>query len=159
MNDKVIILGIDPGLHKTGWGIVQKEKGECYYQNSGSIATLASVDLSSRLLQIFKSITEIIQQYKPIHVAIEETYVNANSKSSLHLAHARAVAIVAAANIGLSVVPYQAKTVKKSLTGSGNAEKDIVAKMLRLRLLNFSNTNDKDAIDALAIAFCHCNYL
>ena len=157
MNKKSIILGIDPGLNRTGWGIIHSAGDSYYYKACGSIVTSSDTDLSMRLLKIFNGIIEVIRLHSPIAVAIEETYVNSNSKTSLHLAHARAAAIIAVANMGMIPTPYQSKTAKKVLTGSGNADKDIVAKMLKLRLIQFEGVNDKDAVDALSIAFCHAH--
>jgi crossover junction endodeoxyribonuclease RuvC len=155
----MIILGIDPGLHKTGWGIIKLAGGECSYTACGSIHTDPKIDLPLRLLTIFHGIHRVLTDYKPLHSALEETYVNLNAKSSLYLAHARAVAMVAAAEKGVAPATYQAKTAKKTLTGDGNASKEMVAKMLLLRLNDFTGHHDKDAIDALSIAFCHAHYL
>jgi len=153
------IFGIDPGLNKTGWGLIALLNGQQKYLACGTIKTFSEEDLSIRLLKIFNSLKELIVLYQPNLVAIEETYVNSNSKSSLHLAHARAAAMLAAAECGLISVPYQAKTIKKAVTGSGNADKEQVIKMLKLRLTGLELIKDKDAIDALALAFCHSNYI
>ena len=157
MSERKIILGIDPGLNNTGWGIISSIRDTHCYQACGSIQTTVNDHLSIRLLKIFNQITEVINHYHPSDVAIEETYVNSNSKTSLHLAHARSAAIVATANMNLIPISYQSKTAKKVLTGSGSADKSIVAKMLRLRLQQFQDIKDKDAIDALSIAFCHAH--
>lgn len=153
------ILGIDPGLNKTGWGIVTIHSGHYQYIDSGVITTNLSNELQTRLLHIFNNINKIILLYQPNETALEETYVNINSKSSLHLAHARAAAMLAAANAGLRVTSYQAKTIKKTLTGTGAADKEQVAKVLNMRLTGCTAVKDQNAIDALALAFCHANYL
>ncbi|AEI88539.1 MAG: crossover junction endodeoxyribonuclease RuvC [Candidatus Midichloria mitochondrii] len=153
------ILGIDPGLSKTGWGLILLNRGQQLYLDCGSIHTSTGEQLPNRLLEIFNSIKELVLIHQPDFVALEETYVNTNSKSSLHLAHARAAAMLAIAQCNLTIIPYQAKTVKKVVTGNGGADKEQVAKMLKLRLNGLDKTNDKDAIDALALAFCHSNYI
>jgi crossover junction endodeoxyribonuclease RuvC len=153
------ILGIDPGLNRTGWGIVESVNGNLVYLCCGTIKTSSKDDFSLRLLFIFKQICNIISQEKPNFAALEETYVNNNSKTSLHLAHARAAAMIAVAENNLALEPYQAKTIKKAITGSGNADKQQVEKMLKLRLKGLEAITDTDAIDALALAFCHANYL
>ena len=152
------IIGIDPGLSKTGWGLIELRRGDCYYLDSGFIATNAADELSVRLLHIFNEINKLIVLHHPEMAALEETYVNVNSKTSLHLAHARAASIIALASAGLFVKPYPAKTIKKTLTGTGNADKEQVAKMLMMRLINCAAVKDHNAIDALALAFCHANF-
>lgn len=152
------ILGIDPALSKTGWGVLESVNNALVYINCGSFKTDINQSLAERLLEIFHNIKKIILEYSPAYVAIEETYVNNNAKTSLHLAHARASIIVAAAELGHLPEFYQAKTIKKTLTGNGNADKAQVLKMLQIRLKGFSNSNDKDAVDALAIAFCHSHH-
>lgn len=152
-------MGIDPGLNKTGWGVVLSQNGQQQYLASGTLTTVTTDMLQVRMHKIFTGLKALIDLYKPDEIALEETYVNSNAKSSLHLAHARAAAILAAAEYDVNVQPYQAKTVKKVVTGSGNADKEQVAKMLRLRISGIDSVKSKDAIDAIALAFCHAQYL
>ena len=153
------IFGIDPGLNKTGLGIITVHNGNYCYVDSGIIATNPLDELPTRLLHIFNEVNKFIALHKPYSIALEETYVNLNSKTSLHLAHARAAAMLAAARARLNITSYQAKTVKKTLTGTGAADKEQVAKMLNIRLAGCATIKDHNAIDALAVAFCHAHYL
>ena len=167
-----LILGIDPGLQKVGWGIVTKaqegvDKASDHsglYQfshvASGLIKTHNKDDLSDRIWHIFDQIKGILGQYKIEMVAIENTYVNENYQSSLKLSHARAAIIVACMEIGLKPIEYQAKTIKKTITGNGNATKDQVVYMLKHCLGGMPQRMvSLDVSDALAIAVCHgfCN--
>ncbi len=150
------ILGIDPGLRSTGWSVLRHDHT---LLGVGSVDTSPRDALENRLLRIFESIKEVIVTYLPKHAAIENTYTNANSSTSLELAHARAAAIIAARSMGLGVYYYQAKTIKKSVTGSGNADKESVKKLLTIRVRDFIDVKSKDSIDSIAAAFCHILHL
>ena len=151
---KMVFLGVDPGLNSTGWGIIKKNGSRLEYIISGVIKTNCSkTSIAYQLLEIFNDISRVISQYNPSHVAIENTYVNENPSSSLKLAQARAAAIIASAQSGLIPTEYQASTIKKVVTGKGNADKAQVDKMITLQLGSIIyKTHDES--DAIAIAMC-----
>lgn len=152
-------LGIDPGLRKTGWGIIHSnELGDLSFIAAGSITTHTKTDLAERLLIIFNEISQIMREYSPHHAAIEDTYVSINYHSSLQLSHARAASIIAAYNSGVKPIPYPATVIKKAITGKGNADKSQIIKMIKIWLPTYEITSDKDASDALAIAICHARH-
>ena len=147
------ILGIDPGLNKTGFAIIEKNRDQFRIIKSGVITTSASDELSKRLKQIYTSLCEIIASTKIDLAGIEDTYVNNNYASSLKLAHARASAILAIANHNIPISEISAKTVKKTITGSGSADKQQVEKMINLMLSPPQATfNSHDESDAISIS-------
>ncbi|STX29070.1 Crossover junction endodeoxyribonuclease ruvC [Legionella beliardensis] len=148
-----IILGIDPGSRVTGYGVIKEEKKKIYYLDSGCIRT-SKDDLSTRLLQIFDGICEIMENFTPDEVAIEEVFMHQNANAALKLGHARGAALVAAASHRIKVSEYSAREVKQTVVGYGAAEKDQVSHMV-VRLLMLNSAPQKDAADALAIAICH----
>lgn len=152
------VLGIDPGLVETGWGIVEITGQRLVYIASGAIKPPSQALFSQRLLYIYNGIKDIISEFSPHEAAIEDTYVNSNYGSSLKLAQARAAAILALASNGLEAVEYPAKKVKKSLVGSGSAEKEQIQAMLSLLLKGIVIKNNNEA-DAVAIAICHAHHL
>lgn len=152
-----MILGIDSGLRRTGWAILQKNGSKLLYVKSGVIKTTKNDNGPSNAValgEIFHGMSEIILQCKPTSAAIENTYVNENPLSSLKLAQARAAAIVACAHHNLIPIEYQASTIKKAVAGKGNADKAQVYRMITLQLGSIQyDTNDET--DAIAIAMCH----
>jgi len=154
----VRVLGIDPGLQHTGWAILEGHQGKISHIDSGTIHTNAKDLLDQRLVLIGREIRAIIINHTPIYAAIEETYVNKNYGSSLKLAHARGVGIFAIAEHNISVAEYSAKTVKKTVCGSGAADKTQIEKMLRLFLPNVV-IKSPDQSDAISIAYCHLLHL
>ena len=152
------ILGVDPGLACTGWGIISKEGNALKYVASGVIKTNVEEKIELRLNFVFNRLTEIITQYQPMSVALEETFVNVNSQSSLKLAHVRGAIIVAFAQHNLSVSQYAPNLVKKSVVGFGRAEKNQMIHMVNL-LLPGSGVKLSDEADALAVAICHAGHL
>lgn len=151
----MLILGIDPGSIKLGYGIVKHERNIVTYVASGCI-NVGKLELSQRLRQIYLDITQIIKQYQPQLVAIERVFVHKNVSSALKLGQARGVAIAAAACQDLSVSEYSAREVKLSVVGYGNAAKVQVQHMVKT-ILNLNSVPAADAADALAIALCHGN--
>ncbi|MBA4249276.1 MAG: crossover junction endodeoxyribonuclease RuvC [Candidatus Puniceispirillum sp.] len=149
------ILGLDPGLNCTGWGIVDKEGFRIKYIACGVIKTGASQDLSIRLSKIFHELTEIVDQYQPDTAVVEETFINKNPASALKLGMARGVILMAPSYKGLPVFSYTANQVKKSVVGAGHADKDQVAAMIRVLLPTAPTKLLPDATDALAVALCH----
>lgn len=152
----MIILGIDPALTKTGWGVISSHKNAISFIASGTIQTDATQNLSERLCYIHKNISEIINLYKPDEVAIEETFVNKNAVSSLKLGHARGVLMVACATQGLKIYEYASTAIKKTVVGVGRAEKNQVGVMIKY-LLPKATFKNEDEADALAVAVCHNN--
>ena len=160
MNEKVEgrFLGIDPGLNFTGWGVIEYKGADSFsYIASGVIKTSTKTNHPERLNQIFSQSLEIIHQYNPEVVAIEDTYVNINSQSSIKLAQAKAATIIATSQSNISLVEYPAKKVKKTITGTGNADKNQMIKMIKYWLPDVS-TKVSDEADALAIALCYASH-
>ncbi len=151
------IIGIDPGLNRTGWGIITICGSNIQYIDSGVIETKVNNNISSRLALIFETLNNVIEQFSPDMAAIEETYVNSNFESSLKLAQARAVAMLSLEIKGLSPVSYQAKQVKKAVVGYGGADKIQMIRMINL-LLPQAKIEKADAADAIAIAICHSSH-
>jgi crossover junction endodeoxyribonuclease RuvC len=151
-----IILGIDPGSVKTGFGIINTVNGRHEYVGSGVIRLPVKESLPYRLQLIFENIGEIIKEYAPQEMAIESVFLSKSAGSALKLGQARGAAIVAATSHGLSVSEYEAKKVKQSVVGNGGADKHQVQQMIK-QLLKLSATPQEDAADALANALCHAN--
>jgi crossover junction endodeoxyribonuclease RuvC len=151
------ILGIDPGLQKTGWGVIVSEGNRLSFLACGTIKTNPLESLSMRLAQISHELEAVIQNWTPDECAIEETFVNKNPASALKLGVARGAAMVTPARLGLAVAEYPANLVKKSIVGSGHAAKEQIGMMVRT-LLPAAGTMGADAADALAIAICHAHH-
>jgi len=150
------ILGLDPGLRHTGWGIIDVVGQRLIHVAHGAIAPSPSAAFSDRLLAIFQGVAEIITQFQPHEAAIEETFMNTNAASALKLGHARAAAMVPPARAGLLVAEYAAKVVKKSIVGTGGADKNQMMFMIR-RLLPTAGVTNTDSADALAVAIAHAH--
>ena len=148
-----IILGIDPGSRITGYGVIKEHNQALQYLDSGCIRT-SEGELSQRLLQIFNGICQLMEEYSPEEVAIEEVFMHQNPSSALKLGHARGVAMVACASHRVKVSEYSAREVKQSVAGYGAAEKSQVKHMV-VNLLMLTSAPQNDAADALAIAICH----
>ena len=152
------ILGIDPGLERTGWGIIESEGSRLSFLAAGAILSKSSESMAVRLSRIDRELSQIVEQWKPDSAAIEETFVNKNAASSLKLGQARGVAIVAPARVGLEVAEYSANTIKKSVVGVGHAGKDQIGMMIKV-LLPTAGQLTADAADALAVAICHAHHI
>ncbi len=151
------ILGIDPGLVKTGWGVIDVNGNRLKFVASGKISPGSNLNLSERLLILSEGITSIIRQYQPNECSIEETFVNKNALTSLKLGQARGAIILTIAMAGIPTAEYAATLVKKTITGVGRAEKAQMGMMVKCLLPNASFSSE-DAADALAIAICHANH-
>ncbi len=149
------ILGIDPGLRITGFGVLDKVGQQLHYVASGCIKT-PDGELPERLKAILNSLGEVIAQHRPDQVAVEKVFVNVNPQSTLLLGQARGAAICAAVLANLPVAEYTALQVKQAVVGNGHAEKEQVQQMVQ-RLLKLSGTPSSDAADALACAICHAH--
>lgn len=149
------IIGIDPGLIQTGFGIIKVINDEVSLLDYGIIKPNIQDSLSKRLLTIYNDVCEIILRHKPQVVAIEEVFYGKNVKSSMRLGQARGAAMVAAASKNISIYEYSAKKVKQSITGNGNAHKSQIQFMVKAKLKLDHSPEPIDASDALAIALCH----
>ncbi|GGX56596.1 crossover junction endodeoxyribonuclease RuvC [Litorimonas cladophorae] len=150
------IIGIDPSLVACGWGVIDKAGSKLTHVGNGVIRPPAKEPLASRLHFIFAALTEIIDEYKPSESGVEQAFMKDNAMSALKLGQARAACILAATTNGLNVGEYAAKVVKKSVVGTGAADKAQVAHMINL-LLPGAHVKAGDAADALAIAITHGN--
>ncbi|MCZ6830734.1 MAG: crossover junction endodeoxyribonuclease RuvC [Gammaproteobacteria bacterium] len=150
-----LILGIDPGSQKTGFGIISHQGSRSEYVTSG-IIRLPRIELPERLKIIFDSVSEIVEQYCPQELAIEEVFMARDAKAAIKLGQARGAAIVACVNKSLPVYEYSAKSIKKAVVGTGNADKQQVQHMVKA-LLQLPATPKEDAADALAAALCHAH--
>jgi crossover junction endodeoxyribonuclease RuvC len=151
----VKILGIDPGLRITGFGVIEKHGNKLSYIASGTIKTL-DIDLPARLKTILQGVGEVVATYRPDCAAIEKVFVNVNPQSTLLLGQARGAAICALVNADLSVAEYTALQVKQAVVGQGKAQKQQVQDMVQ-RLLSLSGTPTADAADALGVAITHAH--
>lgn len=150
----VLILGVDPGLNKCGWGLVASEGSRLSHVAHGVIKPVQTQQLASRLHDVFQGLCEVIERYQPHQAAVEETFVNSNARAALILGQARGVALAAAARQGLVVAEYAPTTIKKAVVGSGAADKNQIAFMVQ-RLLPTAGAVTADAADALGVALCH----
>ncbi len=150
------ILGIDPGLHITGWGIIDFDGVRLKHIAHGTIVSKSSEEIADRLSHIFKNLSDIIEEHSPNEVGIEQVFVNNNPASSLKLGMARGVAVCVPSIMGLKVSEYTPNKIKKSVVGSGHATKDQVSIMVQ-KLLNCKPVK-LDSADALAIAICHAHH-
>ena len=153
----VRLLGIDPGLRFTGWGVIDVEGNRLVHVADGVIATNNSESVPARLKMLHEALVQLLVIHRPVEAAVEETYVNRNGSATLKLGYARGVALLTPALAGIPLAEYAAKTVKLAVVGSGGAEKGQVAMMVN-RLLPGSTLRRADAADALAVAICHAHH-
>jgi len=151
------LLGIDPGLRFTGWGVVESDGNRLRHVADGVISTEAIADVPLRLKFLDEALAVLLERFGPDEAAVEETYVNRNATATLKLGYARGVALLAPARRGIPVFEYGAKTVKMAVVGTGNADKVQVGLMVR-RLLPGAVQGRADAADALAVAICHAHH-
>ncbi|MGE0873266.1 MAG: crossover junction endodeoxyribonuclease RuvC [Burkholderiales bacterium] len=150
------ILGIDPGLQVTGFGVIDRRGSGLAYVASGCVRTGSRRELADRLKAIFEGLAEVIAEHRPREAAVEKVFVNVNPQSTLALGHARGAGILAAVVAGLPVSEYTALQVKQSVVGAGHAKKEQVQAMVK-RLLALPGEPGADAADALACAICHAH--
>jgi crossover junction endodeoxyribonuclease RuvC len=151
------IIGIDPGLRTTGWGIIEAQGSRLSFIACGCVRSDDKLAIAARLRQLHEGLTEIIATHAPHEAAVEETFVNRDPQSALKLGHARGIALAVPALAGLEVAEYAANLVKKTVVGAGHAEKAQVAMMVRI-LLPKSDATTADAADALAVAITHAQH-
>lgn len=151
------ILGLDPGLRHTGWGIVDYEHNKFRHIADGQINPSPNANLADRLVYLDQELAQIIALWSPDCAAVEETFVNMNAASTLKLGQARGVVLLGPARAGLNVAEYATNLIKKSVVGTGHATKDQIKMMVGI-LLNQRFTGSTDAADALAVAICHAHH-
>lgn len=152
-----LILGLDPGLRHTGWGIVAQENNRLSFVGAGRISPDADLPMAARLYELAEELTAILGQHHPDDAAIEESFMNKNAASALKLGQARGAAMLTLAQGGLTVSEYAANRIKQSLTGYGHADKTQIQAMIGM-LLPGSGKLAADAADALAVAICHAHH-
>jgi crossover junction endodeoxyribonuclease RuvC len=157
MTAPIRILGLDPGLRKTGWGVVVSEGTKLAFVACGVVESDEKRPLAERLKQLHQGIAGVIAAHAPDEAAVEETFVNRDPQSALKLGQARGVALVVPALAGLEVAEYAANLVKKTVVGVGHADKKQVQAMIRV-LLPRAEAKSADAADALAVAICHAQH-
>jgi crossover junction endodeoxyribonuclease RuvC len=151
------ILGIDPGLRHCGWGVIDQQGNALHFVAAGVIHPPAQEAITARLRYLHDGLQQVIHTYQPQEIALEESFVSLNGQSTLKLGQARGAIQLSVALSGLPLTEYAARLVKKSITGSGKADKIQMQTMVKL-LLPQSSTTNADAADALAIAICHAHH-
>ena len=153
----MLILGLDPGLGTTGWGIISAVGNRISHIANGQISTDAKASLPERLVTLDAALSDVILSYQPDCSAVEEVFVNSNAQSTLKLGQARGVCLLVAARGGMPVAEYATRLVKKAIVGTGAAEKNQIQAMLKI-LLPGARIAGADAADALAVAICHAHH-
>jgi crossover junction endodeoxyribonuclease RuvC len=157
MPQHVRILGIDPGLRRAGWGLISIEGSRLSFEGCGAVIVRAEGTLAERIATLYQGLSEIVRQHMPAEAAVEETFVNANPASALKLGQARGIALLAPAQFGIAVAEYPATVIKKTIVGTGSADKKQIRAMVQVLLPRACPESD-DAADALAIAITHAQH-
>ena len=157
MSRAIRILGIDPGLRRTGWGLIAAEGNRLIYLACGSVETNERMPLAERLVAIHDGLTRIVDEFRPDEAAVEATFVNRDATATLKLGQARGIALLVPAKAGVSVAEYAPNLVKKTIVGAGHAEKAQIRLMIGV-LLPKAAPQSEDAADALAIAVTHAHH-
>jgi crossover junction endodeoxyribonuclease RuvC len=157
IRSSVRILGIDPGLRRTGWGVIESEGNRLIFIGCGSVEPPDHLPLASRLLAIHEGLAAVLGEFKPMEAAVEQTFVNKDGVATLKLGQARGVAMLAPAMFGIAVSEYAPNQVKKTVVGAGHADKNQISVMLKI-LLPKAEPPSADAADALAIAITHAHH-
>ncbi|MCA1401891.1 crossover junction endodeoxyribonuclease RuvC [Bradyrhizobium sp. BRP56] len=153
----VRIIGIDPGLRRTGWGVIETEGNRLVYIACGSVEPPDDLPLANRLLAIHEGLAAVLADHRPVEAAVEQTFVNKDGVATLKLGQARGVAMLVPAMFGISVAEYAPNQVKKTVVGAGHAEKNQIQVMLKI-LLPKAEPPSADAADALAVAITHAHH-
>jgi len=156
MHNTIRIIGIDPGLRRTGWGIIDTLGNSLRFVASGTVTSDGDMDLASRLCQLHDGLVDVIHTHKPDEAAVEQTFVNKDAVATLKLGQARGIAMLVPARAGLQVAEYAPNAVKKAVIGVGHGEKQQIHMMLKI-LMPKAEFKGNDAADALAIAICHAH--
>ena len=157
MGEAIRIIGIDPGLRRTGWGIVESLGNSLRFIASGTVRSDDKAALATRLCQLHDGLADILQQAMPHEAAVEQTFVNKDAVATLKLGQARGIAMLVPARAGLQVAEYAPNAVKKAVIGVGHGEKQQIHMMLKI-LMPKAEFKGNDAADALAIASCHAHH-
>ena len=157
MMQTVRIIGIDPGLRRCGWGVIESAGNRLSFVASGTIQPAVDEGLPERLVALNRALDEVLDRFLPDEAAVEETFVSTGARSALQLGQARGVVLMTPARRGLPVGEYAANLIKKSVVGSGHADKTQIQAMIRI-LLPAADFKGADAADALAIAICHAHH-
>jgi crossover junction endodeoxyribonuclease RuvC len=157
MTRPIRILGIDPGLRRTGWGVVTIEGTRLSFVACGSLTTDGEAELAARLVAIHDGLRRVVQDHEPHEAAVEATFVNKDARATLKLGQARGIAMLVPAIAGLRVAEYAPNLVKKTIVGAGHGEKMQIRRMVGV-LLPKADPRSDDAADALAIAICHAHH-
>ncbi|OLP44122.1 MULTISPECIES: crossover junction endodeoxyribonuclease RuvC [Rhizobium/Agrobacterium group] len=156
MTAAIRIIGIDPGLRRTGWGIIETLGNSLRFIASGTVTSDGDMDLASRLCQLHDGLAEVVHTHQPHEAAVEQTFVNKDAVATLKLGQARGIAMLVPARAGLLVAEYAPNAVKKSVIGVGHGEKQQIHMMVKI-LMPKAEFKGNDAADALAIAICHAH--
>ena len=154
MQQTIRIIGIDPGLRRTGWGVIDTLGNSLRFVASGTVTSDGDLDLASRLCQLHDGLADIVHSHRPDEAAVEQTFVNKDAVATLKLGQARGIAMLVPARAGLPVFEYAPNAVKKAVIGVGHGEKQQIHMMLKILKAEFKGN---DAADALAIAICHAH--
>lgn len=157
MTNPIRILGIDPGLRRTGWGVVETIGNRLVYVACGSVETSEREDLAARLVVIHDGLARVVAEYGPHEAAVEATFVNRDAAATLKLGQARGIAMLVPARAGVPVAEYAPNLVKKTIVGTGHGDKAQVRMMIGV-LLPKADPHSEDAADALAIAVTHAHH-
>jgi crossover junction endodeoxyribonuclease RuvC len=153
----MILLGLDPGLQRTGWGVIASDGVRLSHLANGVVATDPKQALAERLVTLYEGLVDVVARFEPDEACVEETFVNRNFASALKLGQARGIALLVPAQRGLPVAEYAPNLVKKSVVGAGHADKSQIDVMVRM-LLPGCDPAGPDAADALAVAICHAHH-
>jgi crossover junction endodeoxyribonuclease RuvC len=157
MNSATRIIGIDPGLRRCGWGVIETSGNRLTYVGAGTVTPPIEGSLAERLALLFAGLGEVLERFAPDEAAVEETFVNSGPRSALILGQARGIALLAPAVRQIEVSEYATNLVKKSVVGTGHAEKSQIQLMVKT-LLPTADFKGADAADALAVAICHAHH-
>lgn len=156
MAEAIRIIGIDPGLRRTGYGVIETLGNNLKFITSGTIRSDDTLSLASRLSTLYDGLSEVIHSFTPQEAAVEQTFVNKDATATLKLGQARGIALLAPAQAGLPVAEYAPNSIKKAVIGVGHGEKQQIHMMVKV-LMPRANFDSSDAADALAIAICHAH--
>ena len=157
MASAIRIIGIDPGLRRTGWGVIETLGNSLKFVAAGTVRSDDKTDLASRLLQLYEGLSAVLHSHMPHEAAVENTFVNVDASATLKLGQARGIAMLVPAQAGLSVAEYAPNAVKKAVIGVGHGDKAQIQMMVKV-LMPKSIVDSADAADALAIAICHAHH-
>ncbi len=154
--EKIRVIGLDPGLRYTGWGVIEMHGTKLYHLANGAIHTDTKSDLANRLLQLEQGLDIIFEEYRPDYAAVEQSFVNRDAVASLKLGHARAISLLVPARGGVPLAEYAPTMIKRSIVGTGHANKEQISAMVQL-LLPQAKPKNEHAADALAVAITHAH--